>query len=348
MQAQSTSPQRKTSLRLSDIHKLIRARYGGPCRTSDALRYLQAAIPELMRFARSWRYALSWVRDWVPVLIEEHGDDFIRHQWVKIAKRKRPNLTSDQLSKLLVVSDDEPARLNLRCIPAASRTAEIRATERRASKAKAEAARRAKEPGYTPRSESAMATKPWHFHGMGRSYWYAKLKAERLVAAAEPKILAVDDFMDIVSVCPLVPLVDRNMATVSVSTSPCSSSPSAAPAWTGSWTPVLPAPQVETGQEAPKPVTPANDQGSPPAFEVDGFKGVNVTLKAWQIQDARTEYPELDADLGGHLAAVDALMSKTPAWNHIRVARNLLKDRGRKVRRSLKAANTNEKAVLVA
>ncbi|KQQ11530.1 hypothetical protein ASF56_24735 [Methylobacterium sp. Leaf122] len=160
-----------------------------------------AALPELLPRGRSPSYAVAWARSWVPALLEERGEDFIRQCWVKVANRKRRHLTTDQLSKLLKVTDDEPARLNLRCIPAASRNAKTREAERKANKAKAEAARRLRnKPNLTPRSESLAATEPWEKAGISRSKWYSLPANERAAQAVEMPVL--DDFVDTVSDAP--------------------------------------------------------------------------------------------------------------------------------------------------
>ncbi|WP_156399198.1 hypothetical protein [Methylobacterium sp. Leaf466] len=189
------------SFRLSDIHKIMKGRYGGPCRTAHAERYILAAIPEMIPRARSWRYAVSWARDWVPDLLEEKGEEFIHAAWARIAARKRRHLTTDQLSRLLKVTDDEPADLGLRCIPSASRNAKARATERKAKNASAEAARRLrKKPDLTPREQSLTATKPWEAAGVSRSTWYAKRRAGTLQDVANTQEVAdLDGFVCIVS-----------------------------------------------------------------------------------------------------------------------------------------------------
>lgn len=160
-----------------------------------------AALPELLPRGRSYRYAVSWAQTWVPALLEQRGEEFIRQCWVKVAKRKRRNLTTDQLSGLLKVTDDEPADLNLRCVPAASRNAKTREMERKAKKAQAEAARRLRnKPDLKPHSKSLMRTSPWDAAGISRTTWYERLEDEAPIDAVETwETAAPDGFVATVS-----------------------------------------------------------------------------------------------------------------------------------------------------
>lgn len=310
----STKPSnhQKPSLRLSDIHKLISGRYDGPCRTADAERYLMAAIPGLMPGARTWRYAVAWARKWTPIILEERGEDFVRDCWTKVTTRKRPNLTTDELAELLAVADDEPVRLNLRCIPAASRTADIRAADRRTKRQLAAAARRATKPGYTPRSESLKARAPWKALGMSRTDWYAERKAERLALVGEPKIPILDDCEAIVSVTPLGRISGHRI-------------------------PLDPL-QPISGPGDTQDVAPAND--NPPPLTKVGYHGRHVTFTAAWVDILVSAAPHIADDLVAHLDAVDALMAKTPERNHRAVSLNLCRDRSRMVVRSRRKASS--------
>lgn len=271
-----------------------------------------AAIPELMPRARSWRYAVSWVKDRTPILLEEHGEEFIRDCWTKVANRECPNLTTDQLSKLLAVADYEPLRFGLRCIPAASRTDEIRTADRKAKRQLADAARRAAKPGYTPRSESLKARAPWKALGMSRTDWYAERKAERLAPVAEPEIPILDDCEAIVSVTPFGRISGHRI-------------------------PLDPL-QPISGPGDTQDVAPVND--NPPPLTKVGYRGRHVTFTTAWVDILVSAAPHIADDLVAHLDAVDALMAKTPERNHRAVSLNLCRDISRRIIRSRRKASS--------
>ncbi|WP_018046193.1 hypothetical protein [Methylobacterium sp. 88A] len=265
---------------------------------------MMAAIPELMPRARTWRYAVSWVKDWTPILLEEHDEEFIRDRWTKVANRECPNLTTDQLSKLLAVADYEPLRFGLCCIPAASRTDKIRAADRKAKRRLADAARHAAA-GHTPRSESLQAKEPWKAAGVSRSTWFANRKAERLAPLVEAEIPVLDSFAATVSVVP-------------------------------SWTDLrpsdpLPSLQPTSGQEEPQDVAPANDN-PPPVTEV-GYRGRVLDLPPEKIDHILFMHPALRQRLPDHLDTIDRAMRRTTTPYYKVVLRNLLQDEARRAQR---------------
>lgn len=155
--------------RLSDIHKVIVGRHGGQC--DDLVwmkRYFRAALPHVLHDARSIVAAggspvgamLDWVTEHTPILRIVIGDEWIEAQvdacLAKPPRRRCPRV--DRTSRILQIADHEPEAFKLCSLPAMSRPKAVREAEDKTRRAKAEQARRAQNPSYTPRSESKAAT----------------------------------------------------------------------------------------------------------------------------------------------------------------------------------------------
>ena len=85
-------------------------------------------------------------------------------------------------------------------------------------------------------------------------------------------------------------------------------------------------------------LVPANDDAEPEMLPLTetGYRGRNMSMKAWEVQAVVDRHPALAEDLEQHLDAIDAIMVKTPPENHGRVRKHLLQDRNRLALRKMR------------
>ena len=172
------------------MQKLINHEWNGPCMDAGkrAERIFKLALPYLRRWGSRWGYALEWAKDWLPVLVQDRGADWVEQAWSRLPRwPKLPE--SDRIAKLFGVTAELRCDLGLRSIAEVARPKAKREADERERRAQAERDRRAKHrPEVQPsKPESISQMKPWEAEGIGRSTWYAR-KADAEAAARQAAV----------------------------------------------------------------------------------------------------------------------------------------------------------------
>ena len=180
-----------TSLRLKELSRLFKDRYGGELLPND-----DAGQDDLEIFAHHLAQ-LTNPRGRILSCIE------LRAPWMKPAEAElfvksilstRSRLTADRLAQRLGLTMDDRMRLRIGTIGAidcdrASREKARRARSRTASKKRRAAA------GATARERSRTRTKPWNDMGVSRATWYRRRKdhIHETSSAHQSNIVAAQD-----------------------------------------------------------------------------------------------------------------------------------------------------------
>lgn len=171
--ARRASPQQLVSLRLNDLARLFRSRYGVTLPDDDAGRDdIEPVIHHLAAMPQPAERARNWLELWAP--------------WLTLGEQRKiiaDGLTSarqwsaDHLAWRYRVTREERAVLGLTTIGAVDYGKAARTKDRKAkSRRRNEAARRAK--GAKPRKEYRAAAieraRPWEAEGISRRTWFRR------------------------------------------------------------------------------------------------------------------------------------------------------------------------------
>lgn len=171
------TPMQLVALRLHDLARLFRHRYGTVLPDDDAGRDdLAVAVNHLASLARPRRHIANWISLWAPWLsIAEH--DAI----VGPALANPMYWKADPLAWRLRLTKEERTMLGITTIGAIDQNKAARVKRRRQIERERKArARRAN--GSTPRkqyeAQSVTAAMPWMTEGISRATWYRRRKRE--------------------------------------------------------------------------------------------------------------------------------------------------------------------------
>lgn len=165
------SPMQLVGLRLNDLARLFRARYGTVLPDDDAGRDdMLVALHHLVRLRGHTGQAERWLEVWAPWL----GDEEISRVLADVTAE--PEVwTADELAGRLRLTKQERTMLAITTIGAVDQTrAERREARREKDRLRKERIRREK--GSKPRAEfvakSRESERPWVSEGVSRATWY--------------------------------------------------------------------------------------------------------------------------------------------------------------------------------
>ncbi|TXM63940.1 hypothetical protein FV226_27070 [Methylobacterium sp. WL12] len=154
--------------RVHEITLILRDRHKGPCRTDDAMAYLDEVVPHFAMKcgAAGFGFALAeWVAQNCPGLTGADTENAVRR-----ILPNPPRYTSPAIGRRLKVRIAEAERLGLRFIRPMGWTATKHGKAMKAAKAAAlKAKRQATGETRTPRELSVAKLAPWNGLGMARA-----------------------------------------------------------------------------------------------------------------------------------------------------------------------------------
>lgn len=164
------------TLRLNDLAKLFRSRYGITLPDDDAGRDdLEVAINHLASLARPRKHMSDWIDLWAPWLTGQE-----QRQMVGDAIANTQHWKADQLAWRLRLTAQERRMLGITTIGAIDENKAARTKRRkrldRERKAKARRAKGAK-PRKDYEAQSVEAQMPWIDEGISRATWYRRHRA---------------------------------------------------------------------------------------------------------------------------------------------------------------------------
>lgn len=219
----------KARLRLLDITRIIRDKFGGPAITDDADLFLKVAAPSLMHAGGgpdtdgAKAEFLKFREQWTPEVGEAEALEILRDVERNALHGQKVHTTPDEAAKALGITSETMWRLDLKTINAVGVNANQRKAEyRNREKARQQAIR--DQAGCTRRADSKARTEPWKALGIGRSKFYELQKAGQLPAVPElaaptgitPSIQSADSFVAIGSVEPHLARTDQSGARYAV------------------------------------------------------------------------------------------------------------------------------------
>ena len=167
------SPMQLVGLRLHDLAKIFRSRYGNALPNDDAGRDdLMVAVHHLASLAHPRGHIAKWLELWAPWLtIAEHK------QIIGDALANPQKWKADALAWRMRLTKEERRMLGVTTIGAIDENKAARTKRRRQlDRQRKENARRAK--GIKPRKvyegQSVSAAKPWEDEGISRRTWYRR------------------------------------------------------------------------------------------------------------------------------------------------------------------------------
>lgn len=167
------SPMQLVALRLNDLAKIFRHRYGIELPNDDAGRDdLAVAINHLANLARPRRHIANWIEIWAPWLTAAEQRDLVGpalanpQHWKADALAWRMRLTKEERRMLGVttigaIDENKADRAKRRRQRARERKAILRRSKGAKSRAQYEA-------------DSTAAALPWLTEGISRSTWYRR------------------------------------------------------------------------------------------------------------------------------------------------------------------------------
>lgn len=167
------SPRQLVSLRLNDLAKLFRHRYGVELPDDDAGRDdLAVAINHISSLQHPRRHAANWIDLWAPWLTATE-----QRRMVDAAIADPQYWTADALAWRLGITAKEREMIGVTTIGAIDETCEERAARRRErERQRMERTRRAK--GVKPRHEyleqAKQRVRPWVSQGISRATYYRR------------------------------------------------------------------------------------------------------------------------------------------------------------------------------
>lgn len=177
------SPMQLVGLRLHDLAKIFRSRYGNMLPDDDAGRDdLLVAVHHLASLAHPRGHITRWLNLWAPWLTLAEHKDIIGDALASPQKWK-----ADALAWRLRLTKEERRMLGVTTIGAIDENKGARTKRRRAlDRQRKENARRAK--GVKPRKayegQSLSKAKPWVAEGISRAQWYRR-RANETASAHE-------------------------------------------------------------------------------------------------------------------------------------------------------------------
>lgn len=171
------------SLRIRDLCKLFRARYGSAAipQHPDALRDIETVAHHLARLPGN---PVDRIRSWVELRAEWMSLADLRAIIDSVTERPR-HWTADQLAWRLKVIEQDRAALKLTTIGAVDLSKAERA-KRRKQRAKVAQQRRRRQQGTKPRAEylaeQASKPKPWVELGISRRTYYRRIRTGTPIA----------------------------------------------------------------------------------------------------------------------------------------------------------------------
>lgn len=167
------SPMQLVALRMRDLARLYRSRYGITLPDDDAGRDdLKVALNHLACLAHPRGHIANWIEVWAPWLTAAEQREIVQPI---LANPKR--WKADALAWLMRLKKDERAMLGITTIGAIDENKAARTKRRRKlDRQRKENVRRAK--GMKPREvyegRSINAAKPWEAEGISRRTWYRR------------------------------------------------------------------------------------------------------------------------------------------------------------------------------
>jgi hypothetical protein len=166
-----SSPRLINRLRISELERFYRDRYGGVLPDDDAGRDdLEIAAHHIaIRGGDVWRNILAWARRWAPWMSGEEA--------VALAERieaKPRKFSADELAQRLGLTDAKRTMLGIRTIGAIDVSAKDRAKRRKKGRRQRDRVKRAERGAISRRqylAQSLSATRPWESEGISRRTW---------------------------------------------------------------------------------------------------------------------------------------------------------------------------------
>lgn len=180
-----SSPRQLASLRLRDLAKLFRGRYGTQLPDDDAGRDdVVVALNHLAHLPRPLEAIDKWIEVWAPWLTIRE-----QRELAAGALQQRQVWKADELAWRLHVTAAERARYGLTTIGAIDETSAARLTRRETSNRERQRLRR-RANGVAERSEylarSVAKAAPWKAEGISRATWYRRRKGETETGPCAP------------------------------------------------------------------------------------------------------------------------------------------------------------------
>ena len=174
--ASRRTPMQIVALRLHDLAKLFRHRYGLTLPDDDAGRDdLDIAINHLANLARPRRHIANWIELWAPWLTAKEQADM-----VGAALANPQHWKADNLAWRLRLTAQDRRMLAITTIGAIDENKAARTKRRRKLERERKAAARLKA-GAIPRkqyeAQSLAKAKPWEAEGISRRTWYRRNRA---------------------------------------------------------------------------------------------------------------------------------------------------------------------------
>lgn len=179
------SPMQLVALRLNDLTKLFRSRYGSTLPDDDAGRDdMQIALHHLACLPRPRPAIMRWIEIWAPWMSVADAAELAAHA---IANPRR--YKADALAWGLGLKMEERTMLGITTIGAADMPKAQRTKRRNAIKRRRQQAYRRKQ-GAVPRAEyeakSINRAKPWIAEGISRATWYRRRRETTAIAETTP------------------------------------------------------------------------------------------------------------------------------------------------------------------
>ncbi|MDB5937583.1 MAG: hypothetical protein JWQ01_4927 [Massilia sp.] len=169
------SPMQLVGLRLNDLAKLFRSRYGTTLPDDDAGRDdLMVAVHHLASLAHPRGHMTRWLEVWAPWLTIVEQKAIMAEA---IANPQR--WTADGLAWRLRLTKEQRTMLGITTIGAIDESKAMRAKRRKQlDRQRKENARRAQgiKPRATYEHQSLSKAKPWEVEGISRASWYRRRK----------------------------------------------------------------------------------------------------------------------------------------------------------------------------
>ena len=193
MSKRGADPEMLRRLRVGDVKRHLRYRYGATLPDDDAGRedLFEFLLPVSLRLKSPSRIMANLIETWAPWMTGAEAAGFIQQiEQVPPALRNR---TAQDLGRRLNVTNAERERLRLWTIAAVDMTEEQMGEQRKAKK-RARDRRRRRAAGSEPRAQylanSLSRKKPWEIEGISRRTWERR-RHRHYVASPRQELHAV-------------------------------------------------------------------------------------------------------------------------------------------------------------
>jgi hypothetical protein len=174
MSKRGADPEILRRLRVGDVKRHLRYRYGATLPDDDAGRedLFELLLPVSLRPKSPTRIVANLIETWAPWMSHAEASQLI--ELIERTPREQRNRTAQDLGRRLNVTNGERERLRLWTIAAIDMTEEQMGEQRRAKKRACDRRRR-RAAGIKPRAQyladSLSRKKPWEIEGISRRTW---------------------------------------------------------------------------------------------------------------------------------------------------------------------------------